>query len=116
VTTPSLDVAATTAASVAVLAIFVERALAIAFEHPLWMRFFDRVNGIKEIIALALSYAICKDVGFDAIALVTGDSSVHRAGLWITAATIAGGSKGSKRLFYELWGIKSRAAKNGGAR
>jgi len=110
--TPSIEIGLAVAIAVALLAVFVERGLALVFEHPWWIATGDRLKGSKEIIALGLCYGICRYLGFDAISMVAGHPAAHTAGVWITAATIAGGTKGSAKLFVGLWDIRSNAARH----
>ena len=114
-TLPTIDTGAAVFVAVAILAVFVERGLSLVFEHPWWLATADRLKGSKEIVALGLCYGICRYLGFDAISLVVGHPDAHTAGLWITAATIAGGTKGSSKLFVDLWQIQSSAAKRAAA-
>jgi hypothetical protein len=116
-TLPSWDVMMGTVIAVAVLAVMLERGLSIVFEHPLWVRANLDGKGLKELIALGVAYGIVKYLSFDAISMISGHPRAHSAGLWVTAAVIAGGAKGSNRLFVDLWNIKSnatRAAQGGG--
>jgi hypothetical protein len=111
--TPSIETAAAVFTALAILAIFVERALATLFESKLWVKYIDpRWAWAKEVICLALCYKVCVLLGWDAVSMVAGHPDVHTAGLWITAATMAGGSKGSKKLFYDFLDIKSNAARD----
>ena len=110
-TPPTIDIAAAVFIAVAVLAVFVERGLSLVFEHPWWIATGDRLKGSKEFVSFGLCYIICKNLGFDAISLVAGHPEAHTAGMLITAATIAGGTKGSAKLFVGLWDIKSNAAR-----
>ena len=94
--------------AIAILAFFLERALALLFEHRLFLKHFDR-RGLKEVIALGIAYVICSRWQFDAISMVVASEHVTRTGELITAAVIAGGSKASMRLFHDLMGARSSA-------
>ena len=100
---------------VAVVALLMERALALVFEQKFFVaRFQDR--GIKEFIALGVAWGIVTTWDVDMFSRVLVQPGQHRIGLVLTAMTIAGGSKVSQTLF-ELWNIRSTAAKvaaNGG--
>jgi hypothetical protein len=111
VTPPTIEVGVAVTVAVAILAVFIERGLSLVFEHPWWLATVDRIKGSKEIVALLLCYGICRYLGFDAISLVSGHPDAHTAGIWLTAATLAGGTKGSAKLFVGLWDIQSNAAK-----
>lgn len=110
-TLPSIDTGMAVVVAVAILAVFVERGLSLVFEHPWWLATADHIKGLKEIVALGVCYGVVKYLGFDAIAMVAGHPAAHTAGLWITAATIAGGTKGSAKLFVGMWDIQSNAAR-----
>ena len=84
---------------VVILAFMIERALALVFEHRVWIRARERFNlyGCKEVIAFALAWGLCRAFEFDAVALLFG-RSVHWLTLVLTAMIVAGGSKGAIRL------------------
>ena len=94
--------------AIVILAFFLERALALLFEHRLFLKHF-KGRGLKEVIALGIAYVICSRWQFDAISLVVTSEHVTRTGELITAAVIAGGSKASMRLFHDLMGARSSA-------
>src|SRR5262245_46636282 len=52
--------------AVIVLSFFVERALAIVFEHRLWVQRFPN-SGLKEPIAFLVALGICRFWDFDAV-------------------------------------------------
>lgn len=91
-----------------VLSFFVERALAILFEHRAFVQRLDQ-KGIKEILALIVSYAVVQGVEFDIFAIVFHLEHSSKLGYVMTAAIIAGGSKASVKLFHDILGIKSKA-------
>ena len=94
--------------AVVILSFVVERALAIVFEHRLFVAKFDG-KGIKEPIAFAVSLFICFFWHFDIVSVVLTSESTSFFGKIITAAVIAGGSKGSVKLFHDVMGVKSKA-------
>lgn len=91
-----------------VLSFLVERALAVIFEHR---AFVERVEkkGVKEIIAIAVSYAVVQGVDFDVFAIVFHLDHPSKWGLFMTAAIVAGGSKASIKLFHDVLDIKGQA-------
>ena len=96
--------------TIVVLSFIVERALSILFES----RFFlDRFEGksLKELIAFAAGALICWQWEFDAISILLVQEKMSIYGEIITGAVIAGGSKGSVKLFQDVLNIKSKAAK-----
>jgi hypothetical protein len=95
-------------ATVIVLAFLVERALSLLFEHRLYIKHFNQ-KGFKEPIAFVVSLLVCWFWDFDAIGIVILAEKTSLIGKVITAAIIAGGSKGSIRLFRDILDIRSDA-------
>lgn len=91
-----------------VLSFLVERALAVLFEHRIFVQRLEQ-KGIKEILALFVSYAVVQGVEFDIFAIVFHLEHPSKWGYVMTAAIIAGGSKASVKLFQDILGIKSKA-------
>ena len=85
-------------AAVVVLSFVVERALAIIFEHRLFVANLDE-KGVKEPIAFAVSFFICFHWHFDVVSVVLTSETTSLIGQILTAAVIAGGSKASLKLF-----------------
>lgn len=96
--------------AIIVLSFFVERALAIVFENR-W--FVERLagKGLKEVIAFAVAFAICRSWDFDAVSVIILAGKTDALGHAITAAVIAGGSKASIKLFQDVFGAVSSAQK-----
>lgn len=94
--------------TIIVLAFLVERALSLLFEHRLYIKHFNQ-KGFKEPIALVVSLLVCWFWDFDAIGIVVLAERTSIIGKLITAAIIAGGSKGSLKLFRDLLDIRSDA-------
>lgn len=88
------------------LAILVERALALFFEHKVVSAILNGKN-LKEFIAFGVCFAICKIWSIDVISGITHGGSTHIIGMFITAAAIAGGSKASIKLFRDVLDAKS---------
>lgn len=95
-------------AAIVVLAFFVERALALIFENEAYLQRFGD-SPIKEIIVFGVSVAICLTWKFDAISTIVLKEQTTLPGELITAGVIAGGSKGSIKLFRDVLGFKSGA-------
>ncbi len=95
---------------VILLALMLERALSLVFEHRWFVQKFDQ-TGIKEVIAFAVSAVVCVLWNFDAISMVILSEKTTLLGELITAGIIAGGSKGSIKLFRDWLGIGSSASK-----
>jgi len=93
---------------IVILAFIIERALALFFENRIYLKYIDR-DGLKEIVAIVVSIWICATWKFDALSMIilTGETTVP--GYMITGAVIAGGSKGSIKLFHDLLKVKSGA-------
>lgn len=94
---------------VIVLAFLIERALAVIFENPLYIRFIDR-DGLKELIAVVASIAVCAAWQFDALGMILLTSTTTVAGYIVTGLVVAGGSKASIKLFHGVLGIQSTAS------
>lgn len=91
-----------------VLAFLIERALSLLFEHRVFVASFaDR--GLKEPIAFLVSWAVVRYWEFDALSVLFQADRASFAGYLITAGIIAGGSKGSVKLFEDLLKIRSSA-------
>ena len=97
-------------AGIVLLSLIVERALAPLFENR---RLIDRLaeGGFKELIAFALSFAVCWHWQFDAVSIIILAENTSHFGEAVTAATVAGGSKGSIKLFRDILGFQSSAYK-----
>ncbi|MCP4262968.1 MAG: hypothetical protein GY774_36470 [Planctomycetes bacterium] len=64
---------------------------------------------LKEFIVLVLSLAICYVWKFDAVSIIMLSESTQLAGIIVTAAVVAGGSKASIALFHDLLKVRSSA-------
>jgi chromate transport protein ChrA len=87
-----------------VLSIFLERALALVFEHR-WMIQRDNLHGKKELITFIVAFFICWKWDFDAFA-VLNNAAVTHWGMVLSAMILAGGTKGSMKLMQDVLGIK----------
>jgi len=99
---------------IVIFSFVIERALAVLFESRWFIRNFQeneniRNKSIKELIALAVSIAICIAWKFDAISIIFLRANITVAGSIITGAVVAGGSKASVKLFKEMMGFMSDA-------
>ena len=96
--------------TIAVVAVILERALSIVFENGFFLNSpLDKTKGIKELIAFAASYWVCRLWHFDAVSMILTSEQTTTLGEVITAGTVAGGSKGSVKLFRDMMGIQSSA-------
>jgi len=98
-------------AQVSIIAVFQERALALVFEHR---GLADKLKGWKEVIAFAVSFAICRTWDIDVIGAILGHPHEHRLGVILSALAIAGGSK-LPMILVQVWQTKMAAKGNGGA-
>jgi len=89
-----------------ILSILIERALSLFFEHQA-ISCVIRGKGLKELIALAVSWSVCYYWKIDTISSILNDES-QNLGIFLTAATIAGGSKASIVLFQDVIGATKR--------
>jgi hypothetical protein len=96
--------------AVAVLSVLLERALSVLFEHRGFIARFDKA-GLKEPIAYGASLFVCWYWDFDAVSSIILRDSTTIPGYLITAGIVAGGSKGSQKLFTDLLKVRSSAAK-----
>lgn len=97
-------------AAVVVLSFVVERVLSLVFEHR-WYIAKCKGRGFKEPIAYALSLLICVYWDFDVVSVLMTSETTSFVGQAITGGVIAGGSKGSIKLFHDVLGARSTAAK-----
>src|SRR5262245_1250690 len=96
--------------TVIVLSFFLERALALVFEHRLYVRALD-TKGLKEPIAFLLALVVCRRWHFDAVSMTILAERTSLLGEVITAAVIAGGSEASIKLFHDTMDVKSQAVR-----
>lgn len=90
-----------------IVALFVERFLALLFGLRLYRRFLNGLH-VKPVVAFIVCYFVVSQYDFDALSLVMNRGS-HFWGPVITAGVIAGGSKGVItiwRKIKEMWGMK----------
>ena len=104
------DVVGEVLGTLVLLSLFVERALSPIFE---WRVFIDKTanKGAKEPIAVVVAVALVAWLDFDALAIIFSRENTSWVGLLITAGVVAGGSKGSIKLFRDWLGWKSSAQK-----
>ena len=95
--------------AIIVLSFFLERALAVVFEHRLWTS--RKPRGFKAPIAFLLAFFVCRYWDFDAISATILADQTSIWGHLITAGVIAGGSKASIKLFHDMMGAMSDAEK-----
>lgn len=94
-------------AAVVVLSFIVERALAPIVEHRVFLNKYAE-KGVKEWLAMIVGIGVCVYWRFDAVSTVVTES-ITMPGMLLTGALIAGGSKGSVKLFHDVLGIRSSA-------
>ncbi len=97
-------------ATIVVLAFVIERALALVFEHRLFIKHFDQ-SGLKEVIAFGVCAAVCVRWNFDAISMIVLNDHTTRLGELLTGGVIAGGSKASLKLFHDVLDVRSNTKK-----
>jgi hypothetical protein len=93
---------------IVVISLLLERALSIIFENRIFIA-KCKDKGIKEFIAFGVSVAVCWTWDFDAISTILLKEKTTVIGFILTGAIVAGGSKGSIKLFRDLLGFKSSA-------
>jgi len=94
--------------AVTILALLVERFLALLFENR-W--FLSRYAGVpvKEPIAFLVAFVVCAVWDFDAVSMIVLSETTNWFGYAVTAGIVAGGSKASVRLFQDFLKVKSSA-------
>jgi hypothetical protein len=95
---------------IVILAFLVERALAVLFESRFFINRFKE-KSLKELIAFVVAVIACWYWDFDAVSMIFLREKVTLLGMVITGGVVAGGSKGSIRLFREVMKFKSTAQK-----
>ena len=93
--------------TIALLSIFVERALALLLESRWYLDRFDG-KSVKELIAFIVSAAVAWTFQFDAFAILMVAPENTWIGYLLTGGAIAGGSKGSVKLIRDFLNVKSR--------
>ena len=102
------DVTMDVIGTIGVLAILIERGLALFFGiKPLVIKLSR--NGIKEAIAFVVSFLVVRHFDFDAYAIIMNSKTTSVWGYILTALTVAGGTKGAIKLFEDLLGWKTKA-------
>jgi|GEM_PF-3439400 len=119
---------------IVILSFFVERALAVIFESSLFIKWYDptfaafddnsgqkdegepkpkpkpKKKGTKELLAIVVSVILVYNMGFDALAvLMKSENFSPELGYFITGLIIAGGSKGSIKLFNDILNFRNDA-------
>ena len=94
--------------TVVLISLLVERFLSTIFE---WRAVMEKIKGrnIKEPIAFGVSLLVIYFYQFDAMAIIFKEPQNSWLGYALTAGFIAGGSKGSMKLFRDYLGWKSSA-------
>lgn len=98
---------------IVVFSFFIERALSVIFESRWFIKMYDadeKRKGLKEIVALIVSIAVCIFWKLDAFSIImVSHSEMQISGYILTGAVVAGGSKASIGLFRGLMGFMSHA-------
>lgn len=104
----SAEVVGEVLGTIVVLSMLIERALSPFFE---WRPILKKIKskGIKEPVAFLVSLVVVYFYKFDALAIMFKEEEPSWLGYAVTAGIIAGGSKGSIKLFRDYLGWKSNA-------
>ena len=90
---------------IVVLAMILERALSVVFEWGVWDVWLAKTR-LRAPITFLTAYVICSSLKFDILLVIAKKDpvtfSIFGVGTFLTAATIAGGSKGAITLFQEV--------------
>ena len=96
-----------------ILSLILERALSLVFEWGGW-RDWIRTKHLRAPIAFAAAYTMCVSGQFDVLAAISTEVNGYQGmlsiGTFVTAAVIAGGSKGAILLFQGVLGFGRRDA------
>lgn len=96
--------------TIVVLSMIVERTLSLLFESRPFIRRTENTHGLRELISFIVSVAVCIYWQFDAVTIIIVSSDVMTVpGMVITGGIVAGGSKGSIKLFKDVLGFMSSA-------
>lgn len=95
-------------AAIVLVSFLVERFLSVIFETRPLMPLFSG-NGLKELIAFGVAFAVCRYGNFDAVSMILLREHVGVPGELVTAGVVAGGSKASIRLFRDVLAFRSSA-------
>jgi hypothetical protein len=94
---------------------FIERALSVIFETKWFIKIYEEKsnrNGIKEFVALVVSITACILWKLDALTIIlVSHEEMQAYGYVLTGFVVAGGSKGSIKLFKTMMGFMSSAEK-----
>lgn len=94
--------------AIVILAFLLERALAVLFESRFFIKRWKE-KSLKELIAFVVGVLACWYWDFDAVSMIFLKEKVTILGMVITGGIVAGGSKGSVKLFRDVMGFKSTA-------
>jgi hypothetical protein len=99
-------------ALVVVLSMVLERALSVPFEWGIWKDWLE-TNKLRAPISLVVAWVICQHMQFDLLQYLTRADKTwvgaFSIGTLLTAAVIAGGSKGAILLFQGILGFGKEA-------
>lgn len=90
---------------IVILAFIVERALTVLFENKLYERTLKKLH-VKPLLAFIVSFVICYYWEFDVLSIILVKSVMTNFGYVVTAAVIAGGSKGALQLLRNVRMLK----------
>lgn len=98
-----------------VLALFLERALALVFESRPWIKRLDG-RGLSPLVAFGVALWVCTTWGLDSVSAVAAAGPASSAvqpyklgGAILTAMILAGGSK----LVMSMWATVARLRRDG---
>jgi len=98
-----------------VFSAFIERALALVFESRWFIAAYEanpKRKGIKELVAVVVSIAVCIFWKFDAFSvIILAHDKMTVPGFILTGMVVAGGAKASIKLFKDVMGFMSSAEK-----
>ena len=102
--------------TIIIFSFFIERIMSVIFETQWFIDMYEgnkKRKGLKEVIALIVSIAVCIFWQLDAFSIIfVSQSEMQIPGYILTGVLIAGGSKGSIKLFRDIMGFMSNAERN----
>jgi hypothetical protein len=84
-----------------VLSMILERGLYFFFDFGLWRDFLSKYR-LRGPISFGVSWFICWYYDFDILSRVLDPNAISQAGIFITAAIVAGGSIAAIKLFQDV--------------
>lgn len=104
-------------AALVVFSMLIERCFSLVFENKQFLAYISspdhpNASGLRELLVFVTCVAFCWYWKFDLPSIIMSAPQTGVPGYIITGGVIAGGSKGSIKLFRDILGFKSGAYKD----